>query len=256
MQERACQVKFASYIKNHLGSFTRSYDQHWSMHYMINGECSLQIGDEHHEMRGSWFWAGFPGPLFIQLPTQLPQGHYRAALTGDYLEELLADGLWPQQPLRINDTKRMNICFENLLKELKGSTPLHNRRRVHAIEACLLEAWSQQEQAPQQELWLERCCQRLQDLACEEINYHQLASELFIPLSTLRRRFRQAMGMPMHRYALEHRCHLAQELLLATDDNLDLVADQLGYDDVAYFSRQFKKIVGMNPSAFRQQRYY
>lgn len=257
MQPVDFEVKFASYIKNHLGTFDRYYNEHWSLHFIINGFGSLQIDEERFDLAGSWFWAGYPGPRFRQDGGDpLPTGHYRGAFVGTQLDDWLHQGLWPQQPLHIHDITRMSECFEQVLRHQHGLTPLHNRLRAHAVEACLLEAWSQQEQAPQQELWLERCCQYLQEHACDEINYQHLAGKLFIPLPTLRRRFRRAMGMPMHRYAVEHRVHLAQQLLLSTDKSLQLVADELGYEDMGYFSRQFKKMTGLSPSAFRKERYY
>ena len=258
MESLDADVLFASFIKNHLGNFNRVYDSHWSLHFIIGGHAQLQIADKHYSLEGAWFWAGYAGPQFIQdAGSPLPVGHYRAALRGAHLQSWLDQGLWPTEPMPISNTAEMSACFETLLQRLHGSTAVHQRRRMHAVEGILLEAWSQQEQAPQQELWLERCCELLDAETCNHhVDYQVLANRLYIPLPTLRRRFRQAMGQPMHRYVLTCRCQRAQDLLLSTEDNLDSVATALGYEDVAYFSRQFKQMCGLSPSTFRQQRYY
>ncbi len=258
MESLAGDVLFASFIKNHLGNFSKYYETHWSLHFIIGAHARLQIADQDYALEGAWLWGGYAGPYFVQeAGAPLPQGHYRAAMNGSYLQSWFEQGLWPSEPLAIQDTAKMSACFETLLQRLHGSTAVHQRRRIHALEGILLEAWSQQEQAPQQELWLERCCQLLDAETCNpHVDYQRLAEQLYIPLPTLRRRFRQAMGQPMHRYVLSRRCQRAQELLLSTQQKLDDIATILGYEDVAYFSRQFKQLCGLSPSAFRQQRYY
>lgn len=257
MRERDLVIDFSSFLKNHLGTFDRVYDRHWSLHFIINAQASLMIDDQHYDLQGTWFWAGYPGPRYQQYGGEpLPSGHYRAALHGSLLAGWLEEGFWPRVPLPIHDSTRMSDRFEILLQHQHGSTPLHNRQRAHALEGILLEAWSQQEQAPQQALWLSRCCDYLEAHACSGIHYQRLADRLQIPLPTLRRHFRRSMGMPMHRYVLEHRCRLAHALLLETDKKLEEIAFDLGYEDVAYFSRQFKKVTGSNPSALRKQRFY
>ena len=45
----------------------------------------------------------------------------------------------------------------------------------------------------------------------------------------------------------------AKRYLLATSDQVNQVADRLGYDDVSYFIRFFKKHTGRTPEAFRRQ---
>ncbi len=44
----------------------------------------------------------------------------------------------------------------------------------------------------------------------------------------------------------------AKRYLLATSNQVNQIADRLGYDDVSYFIRFFKKHTGLSPEAFRQ----
>ncbi len=219
-----CDILFASYTKKQLGSFSKKYNEHWSLHFIIDAHAQLSIDDQHYTLEGSWLWAGFPGPLFTQnAGTELPQAHYRAALSGSSLDTWLDQGLWPRTPLPIHNVALLSERFEQLLQVLQGSTDLHKRQRAHAVEGILLETWSQQQQAPlpKQELWLERCCEILRkDCMNMRINYQHLANQLYIPLPPLRRRFRQAMGQAMHGYVLDQRCQLAQKLLLSSEDSL------------------------------------
>jgi len=66
------------------------------------------------------------------------------------------------------------------------------------------------------------------------------------------RRFKQAVGKSAFNYSLELKMKGARELLKNTNLNLQDIADQLGFKDNAYFSRQFKKQNKITPSAYRE----
>ncbi len=66
------------------------------------------------------------------------------------------------------------------------------------------------------------------------------------------RRFKDAVGKSAFNYSLELKMKGARELLKDTNLNLQDIADQLGFKDNAYFSRQFKKQNKITPSAYRE----
>lgn len=66
------------------------------------------------------------------------------------------------------------------------------------------------------------------------------------------RRFKAAIGKSAFNYSLELKMKGARELLKNTNLNLQDIADQLGFKDNAYFSRQFKKENKITPSAYRE----
>jgi two-component system response regulator YesN len=53
-------------------------------------------------------------------------------------------------------------------------------------------------------------------------------------------------------YIIEVRIQNAKQLLVQTDKNVDAIAMEVGYSDLKYFSRLFKKITGLNPSEYRK----
>lgn len=71
--------------------------------------------------------------------------------------------------------------------------------------------------------------------------------------SHLSRVFSHHEGDTIERYLIRLRIEKAKELLTYKDINVSEVAYRLGYASAAHFSRQFKKIVGMSPSIYRDE---
>ena len=65
-------------------------------------------------------------------------------------------------------------------------------------------------------------------------------------------RFAALVGMPPMHYLAMWRMQMASGLL-AANANIATVAAQTGYGSEAAFSRAFKKMVGVPPSAWRQR---
>lgn len=66
------------------------------------------------------------------------------------------------------------------------------------------------------------------------------------------RRFRAATGMSPIQYFIHLRMEHACRLLDASDEPVHAVARRLGYEDPYYFSRLFRKVIGMAPSDYRR----
>lgn len=70
--------------------------------------------------------------------------------------------------------------------------------------------------------------------------------------SHLSRVFSQHEKDTIEHYVIKLRIEKAKELLTYKDYNISEVAYKLGYTSAAHFSRQFKKLVGISPSAYQQ----
>ena len=66
------------------------------------------------------------------------------------------------------------------------------------------------------------------------------------------RSFKSAYGMTPNEYKQNHRRSHAMNLLKMTNLSIQDVAQQCGFEDSFYFSRFFKKAVGVSPSAYRK----
>jgi len=67
------------------------------------------------------------------------------------------------------------------------------------------------------------------------------------------RSFKQAFGMPPHRYLLTRRIERATALLRDTDLSITEIAFATGWESLGTFGRTFHDITGQSPSAMRLQ---
>ncbi|HEY8551716.1 MAG TPA: AraC family transcriptional regulator [Vicinamibacterales bacterium] len=81
-----------------------------------------------------------------------------------------------------------------------------------------------------------------------------LAREVGLSRSALAERFTQLVGQPPMQYLANWRMQLAATHLVSGADTVAEVAERVGYESEAAFSRAFKKLVGIAPGQWRKQR--
>jgi AraC-like DNA-binding protein len=82
-----------------------------------------------------------------------------------------------------------------------------------------------------------------------------LGREAGLSRSALAERFNQFVGQPPMQYLTNWRMQLAATHLLSGMDSVATIADRVGYESEAAFSRAFKKSVGTPPSLWRKNRH-
>lgn len=81
----------------------------------------------------------------------------------------------------------------------------------------------------------------------------ELAREIGLSRSVLAERFCELVGLPPMLYLSKWRMQIASSLLSAGNVNIAQIAAEIGYGSEAAFSRAFKKLVGVPPSAWRRK---
>lgn len=100
---------------------------------------------------------------------------------------------------------------------------------------------------------IRRACVRILELQDREIDFGALAIELGLSQSGFRKKFRRVTGMPPGQYLQQLRLNRACEWLRHDRLTITEIAAQLGYESVFYFSRLFKRKLGMSPSGYRSE---
>jgi AraC-like DNA-binding protein len=92
----------------------------------------------------------------------------------------------------------------------------------------------------------------LHDRPAECWSLESLAKEVGSSRSIVAERFSSYIGTPPMHYLARWRMQLAAALLSGTNATLAEVAERVGYGSEAAFSRAFKRLVGVAPSAWRE----
>lgn len=80
----------------------------------------------------------------------------------------------------------------------------------------------------------------------------ELGREVGLSRSALADRFTRLLGTPPMQYLTSWRMQIATQTLRSSSASLAEVADMVGYDSEAAFSRAFKKAVGTAPGTWRR----
>lgn len=80
----------------------------------------------------------------------------------------------------------------------------------------------------------------------------QVAARLNMPARRLRERLAMA-GVRFNDLITDYRCRLAKELLLKTDERIEVIVERTGFSEPSTFYRAFKRWVGETPVEFRKR---
>jgi len=87
----------------------------------------------------------------------------------------------------------------------------------------------------------------------QNICLKELADITHLSISALERRFKKFLGKTPKQFINEVRLENARRLLIETNLAIAIIANDTGFTDHSYFSRQFLKLFKQSPSAFRQE---
>ena len=94
--------------------------------------------------------------------------------------------------------------------------------------------------------WLERH-------HAEPITIAELAARFGISQRNLTRRFNRATGESPRGYLQHYRLEMAKELLVTTQNSIQDICFDIGYESMTVFGRRFRQYTGLSPSAYRQR---
>jgi AraC-like DNA-binding protein len=180
-------------------------------------------------------------PLLECLP---PMIHLqaRSARDGDWLASFLA--------ITLSESKAQRAGSQNVLARMSELMFIEVVRRH--LEDCDAEqtGWL----AGLRDRVVGRALSLLHGRAGHAWTLEELASGVGTSRSVLAARFTALLGEPPMQYLTKWRMQLASQLLLSSNAGIAGIAQQVGYESEAAFSRAFKKLVGQPPAAWRHAR--
>ena len=87
-----------------------------------------------------------------------------------------------------------------------------------------------------------------------KLTLKDIARNLHCSTVTLTEHFKDEFGITINEYITKKRMDMSEKLLLSTDKPLREIASLVGFSDVEYFSRTFKKHHSQSPAAWRREK--
>ena len=86
----------------------------------------------------------------------------------------------------------------------------------------------------------------------KDLSIAKICEELSVSKNALYRAFNKYMNCTVGEYIGLKRIELAKTLVLNSDKDLQSIAEEVGFSDYAYFSKVFKKLVGISPLKYKK----
>ncbi|HEX4052708.1 MAG TPA: AraC family transcriptional regulator [Tepidisphaeraceae bacterium] len=250
---RAIQFLFGQFVPQCRHRIDKHFDDYYVLQYMDGGVIELRIDAGTYPLRGRWFWSSYPGPRirFHAAPPGKTWVHRYLAFRGPAVKQWMSAGLFPVAPQQPAPGADYSGRFDDLLELSRRTDRWGLARGALLLETILVELAEARAKPHAVPAWLETGLAKITS-AGAEIDYDELATEAGMSARTFRRRFAAALGTSPRSYAIACRVGHARHLLGATDLPIKSIAQQLGYRDVFFFSRQFTRLTGMSPAAYRR----
>jgi len=242
---------------SHTPCCTAVVDKHFegyvTLQLMTRGAIDLSYDHVHHALAGRWCWTAFPGPhiRFRLADPAASWDHRYVAMHGPLVSRWFTEGLIARTPQPAPNDPRFESDFDELHGLMRSSERWARRRAINLLERLLLELAQARTDHQPMPPWLEAA---LSAVDRPDYDISAVAQRLGMGVSTLRRRFQLATGESIHAYALGRRLMLAAQRLRDSDLPVAIIAEEFGYEDVSYFTRQFRARIGMAPGAYRRSR--
>lgn len=178
-------------------------------------------------------------PLFAELPDQI---HIPAA------------EIAPHSPLAI----AQQLLSAEIAQDGPGSQAII-KSLVDMLFHYILREWIAQREGDGQS-WsralkdphLNKAISAMHAQPARDWNVEELARAAGISRAAFAQKFKRISGDTPAHYLTKLRIQRAMDLLRRADDNLERVAEAVGYNDSFVFSKAFKRIQGMSPKEFRR----
>jgi two-component system response regulator YesN len=221
-------------MENYIRKNTRCFDK---IHCAVNGEEALDIIYKYH-----------PDVMLVDVQMPIKSGL-------DVMKEALAAGVCPktvilsgydtfsyaQQALRLG-------AVDYLLKPCRSTEIL---QKLESIAAPWL---SEREEGPGPEgnIFVKTAMEYMMDHMSEDVNLGMVAEKVGVSTAYLSTLFTQTLGCGFIDYLNRLRIECAREYMHDGRLKVYEIAYKVGYHDEKYFSKVFKKVTGLSPSAYRR----
>jgi len=224
---------------------------------ILSGAGSYYFRGERMEVRGPCVITQWPGEPMNYGPDDGGSWEeffmiYEAGTLAEFSRRNLAWLHKPYWPIRRETQVREQ--FAHLLALLRETGQDGGADRIdRACELLIVETRLGEHRPPagREELVIRQIRQYVREHLLETHDFGRLARRHGLSAATFRRHWARYVHEPPARYVMSLRIREARRLLVETDLTVAEVAARTGFEDPLYFSRCFRRMAGVPPTAYR-----
>ncbi|MBP3683755.1 MAG: AraC family transcriptional regulator [Oscillospiraceae bacterium] len=237
-------------ISHHYGPYKH---EDYQLVYIAEGAADFRFGDQLRRIEASTFYVMYPQcGMSYRTDPQLPWTIYWVIAGGQQLEAFLGMlGLSPDAPfLTVSDSEKL-LAICKALFEKSSRDGLSSRMECLSLLYGLFSVLAENRTADSRNVHIAKALDYISRHYSENISVQALSERLHLNYNYFSRLFKQEMGVSPIQFISAMRVKKAEYLLKYTSLSVSEIARAVGFQDVLYFSRAFKRCTGMSPSAYK-----
>lgn len=243
-----------------LHSFGPALKPHYLIHYILSGRGKFAIGGEEYPLEAGCGFLITPDELaFYQADEKDPWTYVWVGFSGTLAEEYVSNiGLSVRQPVfRSEASEELYRIVKDMMNHntFDLSHDLRRNGQLGVFLSVIAEGSrvEKEGESGKANIYVRKAVSFIQSNYCNPIKVTDVADYVCINRSYLYTLFQNFMGMSPQRFLTTFRITKAAELLQLTSLPIESIALSCGYQDPLVFTKAFRQMKQMSPSAFRKE---
>lgn len=226
---------------------------------VVSGSCNLYLGKQSVRLEGTSVYC-FQEPqdrCFVADATAELE-LYLLGISGiEVLNPYMETACREQKPVEIYEEDRniLRMALPAIRKRGAVFDPMENllcRQMLLAVLLVFIKNIRKEERVIGKK---EDLCgsikQYIDENYTEDISLNSISRHFFVTPNYVSHIFKEKFGVSPIKYLINKRIILAKHLLMSSNDSVNQIALEVGYDNPAYFSTIFRKTVGVSLANYR-----
>lgn len=243
-----------------LHSFGPAVKPHYLIHFVLSGKGIFRSGEKEYHLEAGYGFLIEPEELaFYQADEKNPWTYVWVGFAGSEAENYLhAMGLSGRHPVFKSD--RSQELYDTVRDMMEHNTfGMANDLRRNGLLSIFLSLIASgidvvdRNETDRGNAYVRKAVSFIQSNYCNPIKVTDIAEYVCINRSYLYTLFQNYLGMSPQQFLTAFRITKARELLESTSYSIESIALSCGYTDALNFTKAFRGMKGISPSAFRKQ---
>ncbi len=224
--------------------------------WVLEGECYIRVDSEYSVIKAGQL--AFLPKGKMRAYTQVSETFalyeisFSATVGGENLMKLfgLTDG---DYVVNIDDKKEMSALFEKSYRAEFNKNPLYDISFCgNILNIINIYCKKRQEHSAGGRAFFRDVVKYMEEHLSEQVRVEDLSAIVYMEPTYFIRKFKKEFGLPPLTYFIGMKMNKAMQYLSSTDLSVEEISRLIGINDVAYFSRLFKKSCNISPSEYRK----